>query len=127
MIDTRTKLVLSILAKECKNGNYKIVEVSDIIMSLPRRFRMDSEAVKHIITHLERQDMISIKYDDDGVYCLSVLPYGFEALESDKPKILKKETPQKNNNMLIILVSFFSAFLGSAIGILICYFIFKFL
>ena len=120
-------MVLSILAKECKNGNYKIVEISDIIMSLPRRFRMDSEAVKHIITHLERQDMVSIKYDDDGVYCLSVLPYGFETLESDKPKILKKEIPQKNNNILIILVSFFSAFLGSAIGILICYFIFKLL
>jgi len=127
MIDTRTKLVLSILANECKNGNYKIVEISDIIMSLPRRFRMDSEAVKHIITHLERQDMISIKYDDDGVYCLSVLPYGFEVLENDRPKLLKKERPQKNLNPLIILTSFLSALLGTAIGILICYFLLKFL
>ena len=89
MIDTKSKLILNILAKECGNGNYHIVEVADIIMSLPRHFRMDSEAVKHILTHLERQDIISIKYDDEGTYCVAVLPYGFEILETEKPKYLK--------------------------------------
>ena len=126
MIDTKSKLVLKILANECSDGNYKIVEVSDIIMSLPRHFRMDSEAVKHILTHLERQDFISIKYDDDDVYCLAVLPCGFEVLENDKPKYIKKEkTKEKKLNIATILLSFLSALVGTTLGIIICYFLLK--
>lgn len=126
MIDTKSKLVLKILANECSDGNYKIVEVSDIIMSLPRHFRMDSEAVKHILTHLERQDFISIKYDDDDVYCLTVLPYGFEVLENDKPRYIKKErTKERKLNIATILFSFLSALIGTTLGIIICYFLLK--
>ena len=126
MIDTKSKLVLKILANECSDGNYKIIEVSDIIMSLPRHFRMDSEAVKHILTHLERQDFISIKYDDDDVYCLAVLPYGFEVLENDKPKYIKKEkAKEKKLNIATILLSFLSALIGTTLGIIICYFLLK--
>lgn len=126
MIDTKSKLVLKILAKECGNGNYKIVEIPDIIMSLPRHFRMDSEAVKHILTHLERQDIISIKYDDDDVYCLSVLPYGFEILENEKPKLIKKEkTKERKLNIMTIFLSFISALIGTTLGIIICYFLLK--
>lgn len=124
MIDTKSKLVLSILAKECKDGSYKIVEVPDIIMALPKHFRMDSEAVKHILTHLERQDIISIKYDDDDVFCLAMLPYGFEILENEKPKKFNKRKDQKINWPMVI-TSFLSAFIGTTLGIVICYFLLK--
>ncbi len=121
MLDTKSKLVLNILSKECGNGNYHIVEVSDIIMSLPRHFRMDSEAVKHILTHLERQDIISIKYDDDDTYCIAVLPYGFELLETEKPKHLKTPSEKNKSKAIFILVCFLMAFLGSFLGSLICF------
>ncbi len=126
MIDTKSKLVLTILAKECGDGGYKIIEIPDIIMALPRHFRMDSESIKHILTHLERQDIISIKYDDDDIYCLSVLPYGFEILENEKPKFIKKDKiSRKNSNILLIFLCFFSSILGSSLGYLIIYFILK--
>ncbi len=126
MIDTKSKLVLKILANENGDGSYKIIEVSDIIMALPRHFRMDSDAVKHILTHLERQDIISIKYDDDGVYCLAVLPYGFEILENERPKYLKKEKiKEKKLSLATIILSFLSALLGTTFGIIICYFLLK--
>ena len=126
MIDTKSKLVLQILAKESGDGSYKIVEISDIIMALPRHFRLDSESVKHILTHLERQDIISIKYDDDGVYCLAVLPYGFEILENEKPILRKNEAKtNKNFKFLWLFLFFLSAFLGSAIGSLIWTYIFN--
>ena len=126
MIDTKSKIVLSILAKECKDGSYKIVEVPDIIMALPKHFRMDSEAVKHILTHLERQDIISIKYDDDDVFCLAVLPYGFEILENEKPKKLThtKEKEAKIN-WLMVFLCFFSTLFGTSIGILVTFFLLK--
>ena len=126
MIDTKSKLVLNILAKECGNGSYKVIELSDIIMALPRHYRMDGEAVKHILTHLERQDIISIKYDDDDVYCLAVLPYGFEILENEKPKRIKHEaTNKKNINIATVVLSFISALVGTTLGIVICYFLLK--
>lgn len=125
MIDTKSKLVLNILAKECGNGNYHIVEVSDIIMSLPRHFRMDGEAIKHILTHLERQDIISIKYDDDGTYCIAVLPYGFEILESEKPKYRNFSEPKKRPNWLNIFLIFLSSFIGAFLGIIIGFYLLK--
>ena len=126
MFDIKTKLVLKILAQECRNGNYKIVEVSDIIMALPKRFRMDSDAIKHILEHLERQDFISIKYDDEDIYCLAVLPFGFEILENDSLSDLnRKKEKQKKFSMLTFILCFASALLGTTLGILICYLILR--
>lgn len=125
MIDTKSKLVLQILAKESGDGSYKIVEISDIIMALPRHFRLDSESVKHILTHLERQDIISIKYDDDGTYCIAVLPYGFEILESEKPKYRNFSEPKKRPNWLNIFLIFLSSFIGAFLGIIIGFYLLK--
>lgn len=125
MIDTKSRLILSILARECGNGNYRIIEVSDIILSLPRHFRMDSEAVKHILTYLERQDIISIKYDDGGTYCIAVLPYGFEILETEKSKYPKIKNEHKKVNFLHIFLIFLSSFLGAFLGVIISFYLLK--
>lgn len=125
MIDIKSRLVLTNLAKECSDGSYHVVEVPDIIMQLPKRYRMDSDAVKHILTHLERQDIISIKYDDDDVFCLAVLPYGFEILETERPQRTKVQKAKTALNFATIFLSFVSALIGATIGILICFFILK--
>ena len=122
MLDIKTKLVLKILAKESVGGSYKIFESCDIISALPKHYRTDSEGIRHILTHLERHDMISIKYDDDDIYCLAVLPYGFEVLENDKSKAVKKESKVYK---LTIILSFTFAFLGTILGVVITYFILR--
>ncbi len=122
MLDNKSRLVLKILAKESSGGSYKIFESADIITALPKHYRTDSEGIRHILTHLERQDMISIKYDDDDIYCLAVLPYGFEVLENEKPKQQKKESKVSK---LTIILSFTFAFFGTIIGVIITYFILK--
>jgi len=123
MIDTKSKLVLSILAKECGNESYKVIEASDIIMALPRHFRTDSTTIKHILMHLENQDLISIKYEDDDTYCVAVLPIGFEVLENQKPKLIQRKNVAENRvSYLTICFSFLSALLGTALGILICFY-----
>lgn len=121
-MDIKSKLVLNILARQCRDGNYRIIEVSDIIMSLPKHYRMDNEAVKHVFTYLERQDMISIKYDDDDTFCLAVLPYGFETYENNSNKKIKS----KSKNWQI-LWCFLSSLIGTTLGILVSYFIIKFI
>lgn len=115
MLDTKSRLVLSILYQEAKNGNYKIFELQDIISSLPKRYRMDTQTVRNILIHLERQDIISIKYDDEDKFCLCVLPYGFEIVENEKPsKIAFREKKQTSsiNYPLFAIICFLSSFLG---------------
>ena len=86
MLDLKSKIVLKILQKECPNGAYKIVEAKDIISSMPARYRVDFDGLDNILIYLERQEYISIKYDDDGVYCLCLLPFGNEILENESKK-----------------------------------------
>lgn len=119
MIDVKSRLVLKILIKECGNGTYKIVEMGDIISAMPARYRVDSDGLEHILTYLERQDLISIKYDDDGVYCLCVLPYGFEVAEEGS----KKERDKGPRLFVLVLLCFVVAFVGAFVGAIIAKFL----
>lgn len=125
MIDTKSKLVLKILKNECKDGSYKIIEIADIISSLPRHYKMDSDTIKNILNYLERQDLISIKYDDDDVYCVAIMPYGFEIIENEKNLSKRSFTVEKKNNFMMIILTFFSSLIGTILGIIICYLIIK--
>ena len=112
MLDVKSKLILKILQKECKNGSYKIVDKNDVISSLPLKYRCDFDELDHIMTFLERQDYISIKYDDENVYCLCILPLANELFEENKNK-------KKKNNYLIPILSLILGFLGAFLGGLI--------
>lgn len=110
MLDVKTKLVLKILNKECHGGGYKVVEKADIISALPAKFRCDSDELEHIMTYLERHDCISIKYDDESVYCIAILPTTADVLE-DAPK-KKAELPPffwAILFLIVLLASFISS------------------
>ncbi len=111
MLDIKSKLVLKILIKECNGGSYKIVESSDIIAALPARYQVDSDGLDNILSYLERQDYISIKYDDDGVYCLCVLPSGYEIMEEEG-----KKKRGKNPSYLFYYLTPLFALLGAFAG-----------
>ena len=125
MIDTKSNLILKILAKECANGGYKIIESADILQSLPRHLRMDLAGVRHILNYLERQDMISIKYEENDTYCLCVLPFGYQTLENNFPKYIKKHNREQKLSRQTIILSFVASLIGTLLGILICYFVIK--
>lgn len=120
MLDVKSKLVLKILIKECNNGTYKVIETSDIISAMPAKYRVDSDGLDNILIYLERQECISIKYDDDGVYCLCVLPYGYELSEHDNKKEKGKKSPRLFWILLLCTtLSFLAAFVGSLLAKLI--------
>lgn len=114
MLDIKSKLVLKILIKECPGGAYKIVESKDIISAMPNKYKIDNDGLDNILIYLERQEFISIKYDDDGVYCLCVLPYGNEVLEKEQYK--KRESLPLPRFWILILTIFFITILSSIIG-----------
>ena len=116
MLDIKSKLVLKILLKECPDGAYRIVESKDIISALPNKYRIDQNGLDNILIYLERQEFISIKYDDEGVYCLCVLPFGNEVLENENKKREGKKPPPF---WLFIIINFLATFLAGLLGAMI--------
>ena len=120
MLDLKSKLVLKILQKECPNGAYKIIDAKDIISSMPTRYRVDFDGLDNILIYLERQEYISIKYDDDGVYCLCVLPFGNEILESEFDN-KKKDEGNFPRLWLLIFIIFCCCLVSSSLSLLLAY------
>ena len=117
MLDIKSKLVLKILLQQCPNGAYNIVESKDIISAMPSKYRVDYDGLDNILIYLERQEYISIKYDDDGVYCLCVLPFGNEALETESQH--KTLNASQVKWWQIFLLTFFASFLSSLLTFLL--------
>ena len=80
---------------------------------MPSKYKIDMEGLENILIYLERQEYISIKYDDDGVYCLCVLPFGNEILENDDNKKREGNPPRL---WVIILLVFISSLLACLLG-----------
>lgn len=116
MLDTKSALVLKILQKECHGSGYKVIDKSDIISSLPAKYKMSEDTLDHIITFLERSEYIHIKYDDENVYCLCVLNEIGPAAEKES----KKEKPKMW--LFLILTAFFSL-IGGLLGSIIAKYI----
>lgn len=116
MLDTKSALVLKILQKECHGSGYKVIDKSDIISSLPAKYKMSEDTLDHIITALERGEYIHIKYDDENVYCLCVL----NAASPSADKEIKKEKPKI---WLFIILSALFSLIGGLIGSIIAKFI----
>lgn len=117
MLDIKSKLVLKILIKECPYGSYNLIESKDIISAMPSRYKIDLEGLDNILIYLERQEYISIKYDDDGVYCLCVLPFGNEVLENEDNK--KREDKKSPRLWLFLIINFLSVFIAGLLGTMI--------
>ena len=121
MLDPKTQLILNMLIKECPSGSYKIIDSRDIISSLPSKYHIDEKALDHILIYLERQEYISIKYDNEGTYCLCVLPYAKDFLDDEKAK--KRENIKFPHFWFFIFIcstlSFVSSLLGCLFGNLI--------
>ena len=123
MLDIKSKIVLKILQKECPHGAYNLVEAKDIISAMPIKYRVDNDGLNHILIYLERQEYISIKYDEEDVFCLCVLPFGNEVLENDgKQKSEGKTSPRL---WLILLLVFVASAAGSLLSCLLCTFLFQ--
>lgn len=117
MLDIKSKLVLKILIKECPSGRYKIVDGKDIISALPQRYKLDLDGLDEVLTYLERQEMISIKYDDEGIFCMNVLPLGYE--EGAKTLSKQKREAKSPPFWIYLILSSFSSLVAGVLGVVL--------
>ena len=85
MLDKNSKQVMDTLLQMCgEDGVYKILEISEIQNALKQR--VDVENLGHVMKFLKSLEFIEIKYQDESVYCVAILPKGRIYLERGIPK-----------------------------------------
>ena len=118
MLDKRTNTLLEYLVQICKDGSYKVIEISDLIKHVSPKNKIDESYLAQMIKFLSNNELIDVKYKDDKVYCISVLPRGrayTENCSNTKNSIINT----RKNNRRIGFVAFFAAFAGAFIATLL--------
>lgn len=117
-MDKRNKKLIFELNKMC-NSSYSVLEFTEIISKLPRKYSFDVEYLKKSLDYLQKRNYIDIKYYDEKEICLSVLPKS-HSLEED---LLE----ERNKRLNYFKLSFFSAILSGLFafaGAFLAYFLF---
>ena len=112
MKSQKESILLSYLAKECGLNKFNVLDKKDISACFEKKFYVDEIELEALMLSLERQGLIKIKYDDDNVFCLSVLGEPEE----------KKENPARTL-FPFFLLSTLGGFIGSVLGVLFTYLI----
>ena len=118
VLDKRSARMMQTLLKYCSDGSYKIIEISDLIKGMLPRFKSDAEGIAQIIKYLADSELIDIKYSDENVYCIAVLPKGRVVEETSQTKSQNKSLGRW---FIIVMIAgcFVSAFLGALVANLI--------
>ncbi len=121
MLNPSENLVLNFILNEC-GDDYKVLEITDFEDFLLQKNIKRKINIKNILKHLQTNNFINIRYFDDDRYCLCATQlskqiFEKEIIEKNKLKKIKVET------ILLILIFFISAILGSFLGTLLYYLI----
>lgn len=118
MLDKRTAKLLSVLAGICADGSYKIIEIGDLIKEMLPRFRIDVGTLEQMTRYLQDHEMIDVKYNDEKLYCISVLPKGRVTDETRHVTKTSGKVIDKKFVVLLLCGCFIAAFAGAILGVL---------
>lgn len=114
MIDKHTQHLLDVITSKIKDDSYKVIEIEEFLKSL-KRHSVNEEKLMDMMKNLQKLNYIDIKYSDQQVYCLAVLPKARNVDFQFENKLPLKKL--KRTMFLYIILSGMSAFLGTALAI----------
>lgn len=114
MLDRRTAILLQKINELCADGKYKVLDKDDLLSAFPAYLSQGEDGLDGMISYLGEHEYVDIKYVDreKGVYCLYPLPAG--RLYAERTQDKREEKKQSFRKSL--LVSFFGALAGAALG-----------
>ena len=114
MLDKQNEKIIKRLQKLCPDGTYKVFEVEELL----NLFDLKKDALDNDFKYLKDNGYIDIKYTDESVICLCLLPKSRQLEEQEKAK-----SYSHGNIMKVMLLSgvfnAIMAFLGAFIAMLI--------
>jgi hypothetical protein len=118
MLDKRSEFLLKIINNICAEDSYKIIDIPLFIERMEKRYNIDEVSLKQMMVFLQKRELIDVKYSDNEVYCLCILPKGrlyFENTVTEDKQVKKL----KKMFAFYVLLSGIFAFLGAALAILL--------
>lgn len=123
MFDKLTTELLKILNDFCKDSTYKVLSKREIINKFPTKIKIDDDYLSQMLGHLAQRNYLDIKYFDDKVYCLAVLPKG--RLFDEKVQEINNGRKKFNKKLVLVaIVASLSGFLGAMLGAIVSKLIF---
>ncbi len=119
MLDKKSILVLKALNKLQDSSAYKVVTTDEIISALTSKTGFDLEGVKQIVSYLEKQEFLNIKFSEENTYCYSLLPKARIYLEQEATKPKSK----KNKPILTFILTILASFIGTMLALLIFFYL----
>ena len=120
MLDKKTYAVLKALNKLSEGNAYKVITADEIIASLAAKSQYDVESIKQIISFLEKQEYITIKFSEDNTYCYSLTPKARISLEQDGGKQKSKKNAMP---ILSYVFTMIASFIGTMLALLIFFYL----
>jgi len=121
MLDKRTTKLLDVILRICgDDGAYKIIEIHDLIKGMLPKFKIDAENLTHMLKFLGDLGMLDIKYSDEQVHCIAILPKG-RVYEEAKLEKKTNKAIGKGLAFFIVFGSFVAAMLGAFLANIILY------
>lgn len=117
-MDLRTEKFFELINDLCKDGNYKVLEIAEILAMLPKKYHFSYEDLQNMLKYLTEHDFIDVKFVDEKNLCVASLPKGRLHLENQ----LKEDKASDTYRKLFIssiVVSGLMAFLGAFVAVLL--------
>jgi hypothetical protein len=119
-MDQSCKAILDQLNSKTQCGHYIIVDYDELKECLPDGANSPDD-ISLAIESLRRDGYLSIRYERDGIVCLTPLKCYVESLPAQTiPPLSEEHTIKKSQLCWAIIASFVGAFLGAFLSGLLC-------
>lgn len=115
-MDKLTEKLLKIINDIVKDGNYKVIENSEILSKMPKKHNLSIDDLKNMIKYLTERDYIDVKFIDDKNLCVASLPKGRLHFENILNQT-KTTSAYRKLFLASMLVSGIMAFLGAFLAV----------
>lgn len=115
MPDKKTEAVLAMLARKV-GYSYKVVEKSELVQSLPRKYSMSVEQLLSAVAFLRENDFVAVKYQDKDEICLSLTVKAETFFSQSKHAVRERCQISHAQIWLMFLGTLVASFLGTLLA-----------
>ena len=112
-MDKRTHLLLDTVSALCADGSFKIIEEDELLACFPPKLPVDRTGLGEMLGYLRENGYIDMRYAEEGVYCLTVLPAGRIYAERERAARTEHKRRLFGNFLMTALGALLGGFLGA--------------
>lgn len=108
VLDERSSRLLAAINGICENGGYRIIEERELLGAFSAADGVDGARLSEMLSRLETQRYLEIRYAEDGEYCLRPLSAGVRYSEQERGE--KREAFRRRREAALFALA------GGAVG-----------